>query len=163
MGYTVDGEWLEYTVKVAKAGVYTFDASVASGSKTSSFQLFLDSAAITDTVKVDSASWTTYSAVSGTTKTLAAGTHVLKIAITGSYVNIDRVTFSDGTTEIAVNPSGTFAAGAYRVFDMLGNYLGSVSLSNAAEAKAQVAKMVRRSGLYILKAKNFTAEVQVNK
>ena len=163
VGYTVAGEWLEYTVNVAKAGAYAFEATVASGSKSSSFQLFLDSAAITDTVKVDSASWTTYSAVSGTTKTLAAGTHVLKIAITGSYVNIDKITFSDGTTHIAASPASRLSAGTYRIFDVQGIYLGNVSI-NAAEAPGiQVHRAVKHSGLYILKARNFTAEVQVNK
>src|SRR5574344_1108619 len=152
VGYTVAGEWLEYTVNVAKAGAYAFEATVASGSKSSSFQLFLDNSAITDTVKVDSASWTTYSAVSGTTKTLAAGTHVLKIAITGSYVNIDRITFSDGTTRIAASPASRLSAGTYRIFDAQGNYLGNVSL-NAAEAPGiQVHRAVKHSGLYILKA-----------
>jgi hypothetical protein len=160
VGYTVAGEWLEYTVNVAKAGAYAFEAAVASGSKSSSFQLFLDNSAITDTVKVDSASWTTYSAVSGTTKTLAAGTHVLKIAITGSYVNIDKITFSDGTTRIAASPTSRLSAGTYRIFDAQGNYLGNVSL-NAAEAPGiQVHRAVKHSGLYILKAngKAFTVD-----
>ncbi|MFA6624086.1 MAG: family 43 glycosylhydrolase [Fibrobacteraceae bacterium] len=152
VGYTVDGEWLEYTVKVAKAGVYTFDAAVASGSVSSSFQLFLDNAAITDTVKVDSSSWTTYSSVSGTTKTLTAGTHVLKIAITGSYVNIDKVTFTDGTTKIESSPAHRITAGTYRIFDMQGVYLGSVPLSgNRSEDVPRVRNTVKRSGLFVLK------------
>ena len=154
VGYTVAGEWMEYTVNVAKAGTYTFEAAVASGSRSSSFQLFLDSAAITDTVKVDSASWTTYSAVSGTTKMLAAGTHVLKIAITGSYVNIDKITFSDGTTRIAASPASKFSAGTYRIFDVQGNYLGNVSISGIADAEAQVSKSVKRPGMYLLKGVN---------
>ncbi|MFA6623859.1 MAG: hypothetical protein WCS54_07080, partial [Fibrobacteraceae bacterium] len=100
---------------------------------------------------------------SGTTKTLAAGTHVLKIAITGSYVNIDKITFSDGTTRIAASPTSRLSAGTYRIFDAQGNYLGNVSL-NAAEAPGiQVHRAVKHSGLYILKARNITAEVQVNK
>lgn len=163
VGYTVDGEWLEYTVKVAKAGVYTFDASVASGSKTSSFQLFLDNAAITDTVKVDSASWTTYSSVSGTTKALTAGTHVLKIAITGSYVNIDKITFTEGTTKIATSPARGITAGYYRIFDMQGVYLGNVPLSgNRSEDVSRVRNTVRRNGLFILKDTGRTFIVNTN-
>ena len=161
VGYTVAGEWLEYTVNVAKAGTYTFEANVASGSKNSSFQLFLDSTAITDTVKVDSTSWTTYSVISGTTKALSAGSHVLKIAITGSYVNIDKITFSDGTTKITASPAGKFLTGTYRVFDVQGNYLGSLSLSNATEAEAQVAGMVKHTGLYLLKGKGSLFSVTV--
>ena len=152
VGYTVAGEWLEYTVNVAKEGVYSFDATVATGSKGSSFQLFLDNTAITDTIKVDSTSWTTYSAVSGTTKSISAGTHILKIAITGSYVNIDKITFTDGTTKIAASPANKLSAGTYRIFDMQGVYLGSVTLSGTPLENAhQVRNVVKRSGLFILK------------
>ncbi|MCK9181498.1 MAG: carbohydrate-binding protein [Fibrobacteraceae bacterium] len=104
VGYTIAGEWFEYTVNVAKAGTYSFEATVDSGSKSSSFQLFLDDDAITGTVKVDSSSWTAYSTASGTTKALTAGTHVLKIAITGSYVNSDKIVFSDEITKLMKSP-----------------------------------------------------------
>lgn len=122
VGYTVAGEWMEYTVNVAKAGTYTFDAMVASGSKSSSFQMFLDDVAITDTVKVDSSSWTDYSTASGTTKALATGAHVLKIAITGSYVNIDKIVFSDGITKLMTSPKKSKAGESKKAkhFDLLG-------------------------------------------
>ena len=136
--------------KVAKAGVYIRRISRFR------FQDFvpalLDNAAITDTVKVDSASWTTYSSVSGTTKALTAGTHVLKIAITGSYVNIDKITFTEGTTKIATSPARGITAGYYRIFDMQGVYLGNVPLSgNRSEDVSRVRNTVRRNGLFILK------------
>ena len=41
IGYTATGEWLEYTVNVKEAGLYSYDAYVSSGATTSSISLSL--------------------------------------------------------------------------------------------------------------------------
>ena len=67
---------------------------VASGSETSSFRLFIDDEAITDTIKVGTTGdWDTYSVITAKTSKLKKGSQILKIAVTGSYVNIDHIKF----------------------------------------------------------------------
>ncbi len=154
VGYTVADEWLEYTVNVAQAGIYSFEATVASGSKNSSFQLFLDNTAITDTVKVDSSSWTVYSTVSGSTKSsLTAGTHILKIAITGSYVNIDKIAFTSGTTGISVNPAAKAQMTNYIVYNLNGTQITTLRAMTPSEAESNFHKAGSRlpRGIYWMK------------
>src|SRR5574344_884274 len=103
VGYTVAGEWLEYTVNVAKDGPVDFKASAAAGLDGASFRLFLDDQPVTDTVKVpNGGDWTTYSEVAGTATGLVKGEHLLKLRITGGYVNLDYLQLGDKTTAISV-------------------------------------------------------------
>ena len=98
VGYTEAGEWLEYSVKVATSGKFAIRANVATASETSKIQLFVDGAAIGDTVtfeKVDTV-WTVYKEVDIGVADLTAGEHILKLAIAGSYVNVDWLKFCEG-------------------------------------------------------------------
>lgn len=72
IGYTNAGEWLEYTVNVTKAGIYTYDAYASSGVTTSSFSLSLrqgdELIPLTETLSVPCVtanSWNTYRALHG--------------------------------------------------------------------------------------------------
>ena len=98
IGYTEAGEWLEYSVKVATSGKYAIRANVATASETSKIQLFVDGEAIGDTVtfeKVDT-TWNVYKEVDIGVANLTAGEHILKLAIAGSYVNVDWLKFCEG-------------------------------------------------------------------
>jgi hypothetical protein len=131
IGYTIADEWLEYTVEVAQEGEYLIKANVASGSETSSFQLFMDDAEITESFAVPQTGedWKTYKVFELGKKTLTAGKHILKLAITGSYVNIDWIEFVDakaaqeeeqmGLTSLRRTPGNTAVEAQY--FDMNGN------------------------------------------
>ena len=60
---------------------------------------------ITDTIKVpQGADWATYGNIKGETKTLPAGRHILKIAVTGNYFNLDWIDFQDPSS-VKINPS----------------------------------------------------------
>ena len=101
IGYTQSGEWLEYTVDVKEAGTYAFDAYVSSGVTTSSFSLSLSTAdglvPLTDEVSVPCVkanSWDTYRALHGRLLIpLEEGEQILRLSITGSQCNIDRIVF----------------------------------------------------------------------
>lgn len=96
VGYTLAGEWLEYTVNVEKRADYKIFANVASGSETSGLRLSLDGKTISDSVKIpNTGSWDDYSPFEISTANLPAGNHVLKLDITGSYVNIDWMEFRE--------------------------------------------------------------------
>ena len=99
IGYTNSGEWLEYSVDVTEAGTYEFDAVVSSGANNSSFSLALNDAEglteLTGSIAVPclkSNDWNTYSTVHGRLSVpLKAGKQIIRINITGSSCNIDKI------------------------------------------------------------------------
>lgn len=107
IGYTSSGEWLEYTVNVAEAGSYSFEAFVSSGVTNSAFSLSLSTAdgqvELTKSITVPSAgenNWDKYSTVKGRLAIpLEAGKQIIRINITGSSCNIDKIIF----TKVPVN------------------------------------------------------------
>lgn len=154
VGYTVAGEWLEYTVNVSKADVYSFEVTAASGSDNSSFLMYVDNNAVSDTVKIkNGGDWDTYSVTSGTTKALTAGKHVLKIAITGSYANIDKITFTAGTTGISVNPAARAQMTNYIVYNLNGTQVTTIRAMTPSEAESNFHKAGSRlpRGIYWMK------------
>lgn len=154
IGYTTTGEWLEYTVNVASAGIYDVDAVVASGSDASSFRLFIGNTAITDTIKVaNGGNWDTYSTVTKKTISLSAGTHVLRIAITGNYVNIDKLVFTKESTTGIGAIKANFAQGpqSFEIFSVQGTYLKSFQASSISDLKAQMNASSLNRGVYMVR------------
>ena len=102
IGYTSTGEWLEYTVNVKADGIYKYSATVSSGVSNSGFRLGLmkngteTQLATISVPQTGSNSWDKYTTVSGSFK-LSAGTQVIRLTITGSSCNIDKIAFSDIT------------------------------------------------------------------
>ena len=102
IGYTSQGEWLEYTVNVKKAGIYSYDAYVSSGVTNSSFSISLNNSdglvKLTDQLAVPCVtanSWDTYRVVHGRLLVpLEEGVQVIRINITGSSCNIDKIVFN---------------------------------------------------------------------
>ncbi|MBR6262582.1 MAG: endo-1,4-beta-xylanase [Prevotella sp.] len=101
IGYTSSGEWLEYTVDVKEAGIYSYDATVSSGVTSSSFSLSLNTndglVKLTDAVAVPCVTannWDTYRVVHGRLLVpLEAGKQIIRVNITGSSCNIDKFVF----------------------------------------------------------------------
>lgn len=106
IGYTEAGEWLEYSVKVAADGKYGVRANVATASETSKIQLLVDGKGLLDTVTIDKVdtTWNVYKEIDIGTANLTAGEHILKLAIAGSYVNVDWLKFCEG--EACEAPTG---------------------------------------------------------
>lgn len=101
IGYTIADEWLKYSVNVKSAGEYRIIANAASGSETSGFQLFFDDEKISDTVAVPKTGedWSVFEKINVGSVSLPEGEHVLKLLITGSYVNVDWIEFVDVATD----------------------------------------------------------------
>ncbi|MCK9181494.1 MAG: carbohydrate-binding protein [Fibrobacteraceae bacterium] len=165
VGYTIAGEWLEYTVNIEKAGIYTYEALVASESGASSFRLFLDDAPITDTIKVTkTGNWNTYNSITGRTSNLSAGSHVLKIAITGNYVNIDNIKITEGTTYFTEAESSiSEKTQTFKIYNIKGTYLGKVQASSTATLKAELGKSNLNSGIYFAHGNTMNKFVEVKK
>ena len=99
LGYTATGEWLEYTVDVQQEGIYAFEAYASKGNDgnagftislvTDGQNTKLASATVT---KTDDNQWSTYKKFTGTfSKSLPAGKQILRVAITGPYINLDKM------------------------------------------------------------------------
>ena len=100
VGYNQAGEWLEYTVKVAKTGSYTLKAAVASANSTSSFQLSMDGKTITEEIAVPQATtgednYDEYNEVEAKVS-LTEGEHILRFTVTGDWMDIDYIKFCEG-------------------------------------------------------------------
>ena len=152
VGYTIAGEWMEYTVNVAAAGKYVWSARVAAKNSGTGFHILIDDADVTGNIVIDSTdSWDTYKTISGmTASALAAGEHVLRFVVDGSYFNIDWFAFADSSTEkLAASPMKPFA-GVYRVYGLNGAYIGSVNSAAGGSLSAAVSKIAPR-GAYMLK------------
>ena len=97
LGYTQEGEWLEYTVNVAKTAKFSVAVQMATASEKAGVQLFIDNKAVSDTILAKQGEdWSTYTAVQAKLGEIAAGEHVLKMQIVGNYVNIDNIRFCEG-------------------------------------------------------------------
>ena len=99
VGYNQAGEWLEYTVKVAKTGTYTMLAAVASANNTSSFKLSMDGKDITEEIAVPKATegednYDEYNEVKSSVS-LTEGEHILRFAVTGDWMDIDYIKFCE--------------------------------------------------------------------
>ena len=107
IGYTSTGEWVEYTVNVKQAATFNYKAFVSSGTANSGFSINLNEKGkikkLAD-VKVPQTgdnSWDTYKTVEGTlSEPLEAGEQILRIVITGSNCNIDKIQFTVNTSGI---------------------------------------------------------------
>ena len=102
IGYTNNGEWMEYTVNVKETGVYEYDAWVSSGTTNSGFSLSLINNGVTTNLtpaitvpQTGNNDWGKYVALHGRLSVpLEAGKQVIRISITGSSCNIDKIIFN---------------------------------------------------------------------
>lgn len=157
LGYGMAGEWQEYTVNVGTAGTLDVDAVVASGLDGSSFRLFLDGKAITDTVKIpNGGNWSTYATVSTRTASVAAGTHVLRLSHTGNYGNVDKLVFSRKVTTGVSGAGRSADAGlhGYEVFGVDGGRRGSFQARNLSDLRARMEAAGLDRGLYMVQGKD---------
>ena len=99
IGYTNTGEWVEYTINVKETGTYKYVATVSSGTTGSGFSINIrngNTVTKLADVKVPQTGnndWGTYKTVEGTVE-LEAGEQILRLTITGSNCNIDKIQFS---------------------------------------------------------------------
>ena len=175
VGYTQAGEWMEYTVKVTEAGEYAFLANVATGLQGSSFRLFMDGKAISDTVVAPQGEdWNTYVFVDGKTTALEAGEHVLRVAITGTYLNIDWIKFGKSKEElVSIKPNvrygvdmGVSRSSTLNVFDVRGHRVGTIRTMGVPTTTSVLQQMHAKNfkaGAYFVQSvnKNFGKMIQV--
>ncbi len=176
VGYNTEGEWLEYTIDVAKEGDYTLYAAVAAAGNTSSFKFSLDGADITDEIAVPAATegeenYDDYNKVKANIK-LPAGEHVLRLTVVGSWFDIDYFNILEGKDADDTEPIGTDAIEnavafkavpyeTYRVFDLKGAMVGKIRLDGATAGEALRAAGFNQ-GVYMLRSLTGNKKFMVN-
>lgn len=146
VGYTQTGEWIEYTVDVQKTGTYEVVATVASGSNGSAFTLYMDNTFIIPGadgtpggfIEVpNTGSWEDFTTVKSSLNKLTKGVHVLKVEITGDWVDLDKLEFNlleaddDTKVEIVEAEEVIIPDGIYNAYDANGKFIRSVNVKSA--------------------------------
>ena len=157
VGHTEAGEWLEYSVKVTKAGSYPLVVHAASGSESSSIQFSIDGENVTEAVAVPKTGedWSVYKDIDAGTVDLKEGEHIVRLTIVGDYANVDWFRFGDageGTTAVSALAQLAQVSGKFSLFDMNGGYVGMVEASDMQTLRAGVAKLTGRAGVYLAKS-----------
>ncbi|SHL22871.1 family 43 glycosylhydrolase [Fibrobacter sp. UWEL] len=172
VGYITNGEWLEYTVDVAKDGDYTMYAAVASDGG-SSFKLSVDGEDVTEDIAVpaarksedDAQNFDSYSKVSADVK-LTKGQHILRFTATADWFDIDYFNFvakgeedpcpigaescGDNKDALVKNFQVVNAGASYNVFDMQGKKLGMIHSNGANFSEAMISAGFSK-GVYMLR------------
>ena len=161
VGWTVSGEWLEYTINVTTAQIYEWDARVAAGGDNASFRLLLDGVDISGLAAVpNTGSWETFTSLKGVTPLLSKGNHVLRLLVEGSYFNIDWIEFKEKPIGIQFGASSNLVAQSFDVFDLQGKHLGVVS-SEFNSLESVLKNKFHRSGLFLVKQGNAIHKILV--
>ena len=167
-GYNSEGDWLEWTVNVKKAGDYTVFASVATENSTSSFSLSIDGKAVAEKVELSGTSFDDFTKVK-TNVTLPEGKHILRMDVTGAWFDIDFFNFVEGKD--AKDPDegdkpgpndairsnihmATPELADYDVFDMNGVRIGRMSAYSVDEAVSMLknSNSIKIQGIYLLRS-----------
>ncbi len=95
VGFATAGEWLEYSVEVAKPGVYEMNLRVACNGDDRTITIAMDGVAIANNIAIpNTAGWQSWQTVKVANLTLTPGEKVMRITIGATdYVNLNYVTF----------------------------------------------------------------------
>lgn len=107
VGWTTEGEWLEYTVDVATTGKYTIVIRAASGTDGSTILLEIDNVAITENIEIqNTAGWQEWTDVQANNVSLEKGEHILRMSLGGTAAcNLNHMIFSSAETKPIVTIS----------------------------------------------------------
>ncbi|MBK8808462.1 MAG: carbohydrate-binding protein [Bacteroidales bacterium] len=100
IGYAVATEWLEYTVNVASAGIYTLKLRVACEGTGRTVSLTAKGVSIANNVAIpNTGGWQTWQDLTVPNVSLTAGVQVIRLTIGATdYVNLNYMTFSSTNT-----------------------------------------------------------------
>jgi hypothetical protein len=102
---------------VGESAYYKATVHYASGSESSGIQLLIDDDALTEDITLPQTAenaWNVYDDVTLDSLKLDAGTHVLKVLITGSYANLDYIEFEKIEAKTSIRRRGEMASSEKR-------------------------------------------------
>ncbi len=95
VGWIATGEWLEYTVNVANAGVYTIDVQVASVGNQGAFHIEFDGNDVTGVQTVNSTgSWSDFVNKTIENVSLTQGEKIMRVYFDGGSFNLATINFT---------------------------------------------------------------------
>ena len=164
IGYTLTGEWLEYTVEVLKTGIYDLDLRLAKDGDGGLIHVEIDGVNITGSIAVpNTGGWQTWQTLVLDDLSLTAGKHEMRIVFDSDYSNINYVEFKDLVTylndevssslQIYPNPFGAngFSIQLNESFDyIITDILGHALLEGHSEGVTSIGEELT-SGTYLLK------------
>ena len=167
IGYTQEGEWVEYTVQVTNTAVYKLSARVATASEYAGFKLYIDGDALSDDVIVEQGDdWETYREIDVGTFDLASGEHVIRMEIVGNYLNVDWLNFED-TSSVAIRKPVRYEirqASSFRIFSITGQFLGVVQTEGTSGRN--ISTLLRDAGygkgVYFVRGENLATTLRVS-
>lgn len=121
LGWTVAGEWTEYTVEVENAGKYDIDFQLACAGDDRTISLEIDGQSITGDIAVpNTEDWQAWKTVTVEGVQLEAGEQVIRLVIGATdYVNINNITFSLASTPPVVEITSPSDNGVYTTDDIV--------------------------------------------
>ena len=165
IGYTMAGEWYNYSLDVTCQGEYSVVAMAATGNaSTSRFSVSVEN--VSGSVAIDVPStpedWDAYAEVEGKgTLNLASGKNVIKVNFDESNINVDWIKFKSDNAQcpdaipVAKDIRWDSFTGPvqYQVFDMNGHLLKSASVSaqGGVQALWQGVNAELPKGMYVLR------------
>jgi major membrane immunogen (membrane-anchored lipoprotein) len=129
IGYFTAGEWLEYSVNVAKTAKYNLMLRVACNGDARTVSMTMDDKAFVPTIAIpNTAGWQTWQTITIKDLQMTAGEHVLRLTMGSTdYVNLNYMTFEEVIQ--ALPPTITLDAPANQATIDLGQ---SITLSATA-------------------------------
>jgi hypothetical protein len=108
-GYVVNnfqtGEWLRYTIDVARTDRYDIELKVSSASTNGRFHVQIDGTDVTGSVAVpDTGGWSVFRWIGKKGVTLQAGRHVMKVVADRQYFNLNTIRITESGTNPSPNP-----------------------------------------------------------
>ena len=174
VGYTSVGEWLEYTVDVAVAGLYNFDF-VSTSESASTISLKVNDVIVKEAIALpNTGGWAPEDFV--TTKVsdiqLSAGEQVFRISVVSGYGNFDKILISKQTLNVqnfnaadnlvlypmpfqnnfTFSFNGMEKSENIEIFDINGRLVHSAKVKR--ERTLLVSPALQSAGVYFLKTQN---------
>ena len=105
LGYTLTGEWLEYTVNVLNTEEYDLDIRVAKDGDGGLFHIEMDGVDITGPVTVpNTGGWQVWETITLNKIALTQGEHIMRLVFDADYINLNYFEFRGlvtGATNVA--------------------------------------------------------------
>ena len=108
VGWTHPGEWLDYSISVAKTGAYAFEVRLASASSGGTYHLEIDGHNVSGSLAVPkTGAWNAFTTSTVSGISLTAGNHILRVVMdangAGGFVgNFDSFEFQQSKAKAAV-------------------------------------------------------------
>jgi hypothetical protein len=114
VGWTANGEWLEYTVSVPTAGAYDVSFRVASQSANGTLHLESNGVNLTGPVSfTTTGAWQTFKTVTVGNVNLAAGQQVLRVAFDAANFNLNWLEFAPAAQQVVASSAPALAPAAH--------------------------------------------------